>query len=245
MVDLPFSTLELALAVGIALTGGLVRGFAGFGAGMTMVPLFTFLFGPASAIAVTMLLDGVGTAQLLPRAVRHADWRLVALLSLMTFIAAPAGLYVLFTVDAETMRRVIGAVVLTFVLLMLSGWRYQGRRRTSATLGVGALAGVLTGSTGLGGPPVVIYLLSSRDTVAQSRASIIIYYAVQTVFVLAVLGAKGVITIAVLMQCAILAPTFALAIWIGNRMFSRASETLFRRIAMLVLAAIGVTAVVG
>ena len=245
MVDLPFSTLELALAAGVAVTGGLVRGFAGFGAGMTMVPLFTFLFGPAPAIAMTMLLDGVGSAQLLPRAVRHADWRLVALLTLMTFLAAPAGLYVLFTVDAETMRRIIGGVVLAFVLILLSGWRYRGRRRTPTTLGVGALAGVLTGSTGLGGPPVVIYLLSSPDTVEQSRASIITYYAFQTVFVLAVLGAKGVITIAVLMQCAILAPTFALAIWIGNRMFSRASETLFRRIAMLVLAAIGVTAMVG
>src|SRR5471030_2799230 len=73
------STPFLIAAV-VAAVAGMVRGFAGFGAAMVMTPVFSALYGPEVGIVLCMLLEIVVALPLLPRAVRHVDWRVIGLL---------------------------------------------------------------------------------------------------------------------------------------------------------------------
>ncbi len=46
---------------------------------------------------------------------------------------------------------------------MWTGWKYTGRRSTAATVLVGAISGAMMATTSVGGPPVLLYLLSGND----------------------------------------------------------------------------------
>ena len=77
------------------------------------------------------------SAQLLPRALRSTDWRLIGLLCAAAAVTLPFGAYVLVHVDPEGLRRGIGLVVLVWALAMFVGVRYavgcrRGQRSPSA-----------------------------------------------------------------------------------------------------------------
>ncbi len=59
-------------------------------------------------------------------------------MGLISIVTVPVGAWLLVTVDAELMRRVIAGVVIVFTLVLLAGWRYRGPRTTATHAGVGA-----------------------------------------------------------------------------------------------------------
>jgi uncharacterized membrane protein YfcA len=238
-------TTHLAYAAVIAVLAGLTKGFAGFGGAMVMVPLLSFYFGPAQAVVTVTLLEGLASLQLFPRAAPRTNWRRVGPLCLLTCLFVPVGIYALLNFEADIMRRAIGAVVVGFALVMLSGWRYRGIPHVGATVGVGVTAGLLMGGTGIGGPPVIFYLLSGPEPAEQSRASIISYFALTIAFMVVIFALYGAIDTITLWRAALLAAPFWIATWIGNRLFAVASEATFRRVALVCLLVIGSSAIVG
>src|SRR5476649_2231439 len=133
------------IAALVAAVAGMVRGFAGFGAAMVMTPVFSALYGPEVGIVLCMLLEIVVALPLLPRAVRHVDWRVIGLLLAAAIVGAPLGNFVLTLVAPQPMRWVISAIVLSAVAMLASGWRYSGGPGPVATLAAGAVSGFLTG----------------------------------------------------------------------------------------------------
>ena len=236
---------DLAIAALIATVAGLTKGYAGFGGGMIMAPLLALIYGPTQAVAMIMVLEFLASLQLFPRAARQTDWRLIGPLALITCLLTPVGLYALLYTEPDTMRRVIGAVVLALALIMLSGWRYRGEIRPALTAGVGVLAGLLMGATGLGGPPVILYMLSRPESADRARAGMISYFAIAIVFMIAILAWRGVINELTLWRCLFLGPWFALMIWVGSRLFNFGSEATFRKIALSLLVIAGLTAIIG
>jgi hypothetical protein len=235
---------DLLIAGLIATVAGLTKGYAGFGGGMIMAPLLAIIYGPAQAVAMIMVLEFLASLQLFPRAARQTDWRLIGPLALLTCLLTPVGLYALLYAEPETMRRFIGAVVLALALIMLSGWRYRGEIRPALTGGVGVLAGLLMGATGLGGPPVILYVLSRPEGADRARAGMISYFAIAIVFMIAILSWRGVINELTLWRCVFLGPWFMLTIWAGSRLFRFGTEATFRKIALSLLVVAGLTAIV-
>src|SRR5471032_3597482 len=153
-------TLSFLIAAVTAVVAGMVRGFSGFGAAMVMTPVFSALYGPEVGIVLCMLLEIVVALPLLPRAIRHVDWRVIGLLLMAAIVGAPLGNYVLTLVAPQPMRWVISAIVLSAVAMLASGWRYSGGPRHAATLAAGAVSGFLNGLSGMAGPIAFYYLAS-------------------------------------------------------------------------------------
>ena len=159
---------DIMLAMAIAAAAGLMRGFAGVGSGMLMAAVFcAFVRGRSTRLAIIILMEIIVTAQLLPSVVREINWRVVAPMGLAAALLMPVGTWLLLSLDGEAIGRIVAVVVVVSSLILLSGWRYQGSKPIVATLGVGALSGVLMALTSLGNPPVMIYLLSSPDSAVQ------------------------------------------------------------------------------
>jgi uncharacterized protein len=89
----------------------------------------------------------------------------------------PFGTWLLVNIDARIMARAIAFIVLVFVLLLMTGWRYRGTKRLGITLAVGGISGVLIAATSMGNPPVIVYFLSGPDTAATNRANFTGYFA--------------------------------------------------------------------
>lgn len=234
-----FLSPELFVALGVAAAAGLMRGFAGVGSGMLMAPVFAILFGPVQTVAIIVLMEIVVTGQLLPGVRREIDWRVIAPMGIAAACLMPVGSWLLVSLDPDLIARGIALVVVAFSVLLMAGWRYEGEKKLWATLGVGALSGVLMASTSLGNPPVMAYLLSSRDAAATNRANFTGYFAVTLVALIAMMAVAGLIDGKALLTAVTLLPVFMAGAWIGSRLFRRSSEALYRRIALGLLLCVG------
>ena len=140
------------------------------------------------------------------------------------------------------MRRMIGGLILTFVLLLL----LAGKRRfipvsLPFTLGVGAISGVLTGLGGIGGPPVVLYEMSGDNLAAANRANFIVFFALTQGMALISFGLSGVLTAPVWQLFVQFVPALIVGLLLGRFCFRRVNERLFRRFVLSLL--LGVSAV--
>jgi uncharacterized membrane protein YfcA len=242
---LAFDARVAAVTTAMVVVAGLIRGFTGFGATMVLAPSLSFVMPPPEAVALALILELAGAAQLAPRSVGAVDWRRLAPLTATACLAAPVGSFALVFLDPEIARRMIGGTVTACVLVMLSGWRFRGHPGPASAIPVGALGGTLLGSTGVGGPPVVIYLMSTPDPAATTRANIIVHIGLTTLVLLAILAAHGTIDAVALWRAAAMLPLHLAANAVGARMFRVADERLFRRAALLFLAGTGAVALFG
>jgi len=186
-------------------------------------------------VPVAALVEIAPAIQLTPKAIKVAHWKTIWAISLPALVLLPAGTFILVSVPADEMRRAIGAIVLIVALILWSGWRYRGPRGTGPAIGVGLFGGALAGATGVAGPPVILYLMSSDDSPALTRANLIAYFSVILVGFMVVLTFKGLITTEIVWLVGALLIPFVVGAAIGTKMFPLASERVFRIIALTTL----------
>ncbi len=234
LADWPIWAAALATVI-----AGLMRGYAGFGTAVVLVPIFAVLWGPRVGVPVMLLMELIVSLQLLPRAFKDADTRVILPIGGAAALATPLGAVVLFTADPDLLRRAIGGFVLVFGMLLLSGWRYNGSRPLGMNLAVGSVSGLLKGATGMSGPPVILYLLAGPEEAKRHRANLILFFAL--IAVVSILGPLwfGLITAAVLVKLALLLPVLMLCVPIGARLFRLVPERFYKRFAMVVLLGAG------
>ena len=217
-----------------------MRGFAGFGSAMLMAPIFAILFGSAEMVVTVTAIELIVSLQLFPQVRAHADWTLLTPMSIAACLAMPLGVWALASVDKATIVTAVSAIIVAFVLLMWSGWRYRGRRSGAASATVGAVSGAMMATTSVGGPPVLLYLLSGNDPPAVTRANIVTYYFVTGFLLIAIVLASRVAGWDALLRAVVLFPFMVLGAWAGGRAFhGLASEQLYRDVALAILFATG------
>ncbi|MCU0905341.1 MAG: sulfite exporter TauE/SafE family protein [Tabrizicola sp.] len=226
----------LALLLAVTFAASLARGFSGFGAALIFIPLASALLGPKVAVPLLLVADGVMTAGMIPGAVRKADRRDVLTMAVGALVGVPAGTWLLTTLDPLVLRWGIVALAALMLALLLSGWRYRGRPKPPLTVLVGVISGFFSGAAQVGGPPVVAYWLGGTIPATTVRANIVFFFAVTSA-----LGAigyvwGGLITLHILLLALLIAPVYGFGAWAGSRMFGLASDQIFRRICLTMIA---------
>lgn len=223
------------------IAAGLVRGFAGFGAGLIVMPVASALIDPRLAAATFLIIDTVLTLPMIPSAVRKCHWPTVLPAAIGALCTVPIGAYVLINADVSLLRWGIPILILAMLALLLSGSRYHGAPIWQASLGVGGIAGFLGGVAQIPGPPVVTYWMAGPLPAATIRANLITFFAISTVGSVLSYLAGGLFTLEIVQYLVVVAPAYALSVWIGTRGFSRASEASFRKIAYGLIAIAAIT----
>lgn len=231
---------RFAWAAAAAALAGLVRGFSGFGAALTFIPLASMAYDPKVAIIALWVVDAVGTLPVLPYHMRRVVWADLRWLVLGTALAMPLGVWVLVTADPVPLRWGVCLFVLACTAALASGWRYRGRPHVAASVAVGGFAGFSNGAVGIGGPPLVLFWLAGQTSAAQARTNIFVYFALTTVAAFALYIWQGIFTIPIVVFGVALAPFYMLPFKLGDRLFHYGSEVVFRRVAFGLCAAAGV-----
>lgn len=232
----------LIVSVLIAAAGGVIRGMTGFGGSLVMTPLLTMMFAPKLVVPTVLLLEAFAATPMLVEAARIAHYRVIAPICLAAFVTLPLGGYVLVHADPHVLRRSIAAMVAVFSALLLKGVRYRGPRQLGTSVMLGALCGVLLGGTGIGAPPVILYLLSGPDPVAVTRANLTMCVAAISIAALIMLWTRGVFSLGGPLSALAMAPFFYGGIIVGTHMFRRFSETRFRQFTLALLMTVSMIA---
>lgn len=222
----------------IAAVAGVVRGITGFGGALVMTPPLALLFGPALAVPVALLLESVAAAPMLVHTRRQVRWRVIGPILATACATVPLGAWVLASADPQALRRAIAAIVIVFSLLLLYGWRYVGRQRIATSVGLGALSGTMAGATSIGGPPVILYLLSGPDPVDVTRANLSLFVAATSLAAIAALWLAGILGLPAALAALALAPGYYGGLVAGTKAFARFNDLRFRQFTLLLLVAV-------
>ncbi len=219
---------------------GIVRGITGFGGAMVAAPPLALLLGPHVAVPIVLVLESVVAAPMLVKTRREVERGVIGPILIAACITVPLGAFLLIVAEPELIRRAIAVAVIVFAMLLLRGWRSSYQPRTAMSLAVGAISGLMTGATSIGGPPVILYLLSGPHSAETTRANLTLFIAVTSLFGLAMLAFYGLADAAVAWTSLWLAPTYYLGLLLGQRLFLRFSDARFRQFTLLLLIAVAI-----
>ena len=229
---------SVIVAFGAVLTAAVIRGYSGFGFAMVAVTGMSLVMPPALAVPVVLVLDVAASVQLLPQVWRDISWVSLRCLFVGSVAAIPLGVFLLSSLPEASMRAGISVLVLATAILLARGFTLKRMPGWGLTLWVGVLCGIFNGAAAIGGPPVVLFYLSSPAGVAVSRASMIAYFLGIDLVTLAMAAYRQLVTAKTLyLAAASLVPLIA-GIALGSRIFQRIDEALFRRNVIYLLIAL-------
>lgn len=221
----------------VVLVAGVVRGFSGFGGALIFIPLTAAILGPKKAVAVFYLFDLLSATPYGYAYIPKCNKREVAPMIVAAWALIPAGAWVLASADPYVLRWLLCSIVLAMLALLASGWRYKGQPNVPSTMAVGALAGLSGGATGVSGPVVIAYWLSSLSPPAVIRANIMVFYALVSTMTDVIFFLKGFFTFDVAVYALVAWPIYSLGLYAGARFFKGSSEKLYRNVAYVLIAA--------
>ncbi|MEP0232155.1 sulfite exporter TauE/SafE family protein [Roseibium sp.] len=236
-----FSPGTLMFLGAVLFVAGIVRGFAGFGAGMIFMPMATAIVYPPTAAAGFLFLDFAIAMPLVVRAVRMCDWNTVIPAVVASVIFVHTGTWFLANGDVLMLRWVIFAIVAGLLALLVSGWRYHSKPTRTVSFGVGAVAGVLGGISQVSGPPVVAFWLSSAKEPAIVRANLIVFFALASIGTILAYWLNGFFTLEVGHFLFAGIPAYALGLFVGSKTFGKADPKYYRLIAYSLIAIAAIT----
>jgi len=227
-----------AILAPVALMAGFVRGFAGFGGPLVMLPVLSQYLPPAAAMWVMMWVDLAVNIRLLPEAQRAASRSVVLPLSLGTLLTMPLGVKFMAANDPLIIKRAISAAVLVAAIVLMTGWRYRGTVNALIWASVGALSGLVMGATSLA-VTAALFLHADRRSAAESRANFIVWVFVASLALLALLLIQNALAPGYLEMIVVLTPLYLLGTLAGAHWQGRAPERLVRGLVLLLAACIG------
>lgn len=162
------------IMVPVAIAAGFVRGFAGFGGPLILVPSLQFFLSPKLSVAIALGLDLLANLRLLPEANGFASRRVLWPLVFGSALGLPLGLAFLQLADPDTARRTNSLVIISCSLAVLMGWRFRQAFGQESLIAVGALGGVSLAVSGIS-VIVNVALQAGHETLASVRANFIVW----------------------------------------------------------------------
>ena len=219
-----------------AAMSGLVRGFTGFGTALVFVPVAALVVPPFWVLTLLVVMDFIGPLPSLPRAFRDGSPRELLRLCGGMAVGLPLGLWVLGHLPVEVFQWSVSLLALALLGLLIGGWRYRGPRGGAVPFATGGVSGFLGGSTGIGGPPVILFYMASGLPAAMMRGNFLIYFVTTSIAMLVALGLMGHLSVTAIVLGLVMVPPFMLASIAGAAMFRPEGETLYRRVAYALIA---------
>lgn len=221
----------------IAFVAGLVRGFAGFGTALVFLPVAAQIIDPVWAVTVLIVMDLAGPAPAIPRALKEGHPKDLLRLVVATALALPLGLTALFAVEPQVFKLAVSVISLLMLAALISGMRYRKAVTPPVVWTTGGIAGVLGGAAGVPGPPVILLYMASTHPARVIRANTTAYlFFFDVMMLVGFLVAGRLAGLPLILGFLVMVPNL-LGNLVGGAVFRPEYESLYRRVAYLIIAA--------
>jgi uncharacterized protein len=216
-----------------------VYGLTGFGIGLVALALLPFFIPPATVVPLVIVYGAAFALTMTIQLRREVALSHVADLLLGTMLGTPAGVWVLATLPATALKRLIGVMLLVLVLIEWCGAypRHLSGRRWS--IGAGVLSGLLGGAIATPGPPVILYVVAQGWQPRAIKATLQAFFFVSQAVILVGHWWAGLVTREVLWLALLYAIPASAGFALGTHLFNRVDQLLFRRLIFLLLFVLG------
>ncbi|MBM3940807.1 MAG: sulfite exporter TauE/SafE family protein [SAR202 cluster bacterium] len=238
MPELPILIAALMLIFGTAI----VNGVTGFGYNILAIPLLALLLEPEAAITAVIVHNVALNGIVLFDARKSVRPGRIWLLTLAGAVATPFGALILRAVDPGPLRVFIGAMVTLTGIAMLTGFRKAIRNESVASGVVGGASGLLSGSIGAAGPPVILFFANQGMDPREFRANIVAFFNVMTYIAIVSFISTGVMTVDRATLGMMTMPAAVLGVVLGIRLHGRVPAARFRKLTLALVLVAGVSA---
>ncbi|WP_137699673.1 sulfite exporter TauE/SafE family protein [Marimonas lutisalis] len=240
----PLDFSFFAIAGPAVMFAGISKGGFGSGAAFASAAILALVMEPGAAIGIMLpMLMLIDLATLRPYWKRwSAHDAKVLIAGSVPGVVLGAAFYTV--ADADTLRLLIGAIAVLFVV-----WQIAGRAglipvaRRPFPLWGGLLAGVGAGFTSFvahaGGPAAAVYLLSKRPGKTEYQATTVIVFWVNNLLKAIPYGILGIFTAETLWADLWLAPFALFGTWLGVRAHFAIPERAFFALTYVLLTVTG------
>jgi uncharacterized membrane protein YfcA len=241
---LGWDILIWAVAVVVALIAGVVRGVVGFGYALIMISGLNVVAVPVEVVPLATILDLAGGINMAPKVWRDVHWKGARWLGLGALIGIPLGILLLVSLNPDAMRLGISIAILLSVILIARGFAFRRVPGSPLMFATGGMAGFLSGSGGIPGPPLILLYLSSPLPMVTTRATTVAFFLLVDTVALIGMGSQDLLTTETWLRAAVLAPISFIGIAIGSWLFTVARLEHVKTAALWLLAVLAIVGIV-
>jgi len=230
--------MEIVFGIFVVITAYFVKGFSGFGPALILVPFFTLLYDPSSALLVAAFFDFFAGCYLFFSVRKEIRWSFV----LSVFIALAAGTFLgtmlLGQIPVENLKKVIGVVIFVFALVILFQKNGNPARKDGylryLKYPAGFLSGFLGGLVSMSGPPIVIYMKMMYQK-SFFRTQLIALFLLGTSWRSILFIYHGIPLSIPIVSLGLFFVMMFLGLWLGRRSHLNVNEQVFNKIVAVIL----------
>jgi len=235
---------QLLIVYAIVIVASVLRSFTGFGFALAAVPGFSWVLAPTDAVvlsaALALAISFMGL---------RTYWGLVSFKSMrpmlvMSVLGTVIGASLLSFISVKLFQLLIAVSI--FVACTALTQVKASKPFRSPTLGwiAGLSSGLMNGAIAIPGPPVIVFALLTQPDPARSRALLMTFFMVSALVALCTFTVSGFVRLPIIYLFLAVLPVLYLSNKVGYVLFRRFSGMFYRRIAMLVLLAMGASILV-
>ena len=162
----------------------LVYSTFGFGYAMISIPLLSLVLAPKTAVPLSLFM-GLGiSCYLVISSYKDIKIKQILYLLIGSAIGVPFGVFILKNISPEILKIAINLIIIAsaIILFFKKGKNILSVNTKLITILVGFLSGLLGGSTGISGPPVILYGLNQKWDKNAFRANLLTYFAIWGIY---------------------------------------------------------------
>lgn len=214
-----------------------LQSITGFGLVIIGAPLMMLFYDAKLTVVMMLLLSSCANLTQSIILFRQAHLKTISWLLLGTILGQPIGCLIYHAFSPSGLHLFVSIVLLLSLLAMqfLHIHFQEGARNSIAT---GIFSGILTLTTGMGGPPLIFYFAYTTLPPAELRATCICYFMLNSLCSLLTFFLSGTPISPAAQESLWFLPMLFLGIFCGSIMFRHVSAALFRQLIVLMLAVI-------
>jgi uncharacterized membrane protein YfcA len=228
--------VELIALSLLTVIASFIAGVSGFGFAVFLMSFFPIILGVKDANVLVSLAGIAITIYMFVPLRRKVKWRVVARVIAGMAIGIPVGVWILVRVNERYLAIGLGTFILLYIVYDLL-IRHRFKKHVPLFFGyfAGFVGGAFTGAITAGGPPIVAFLSSLEYDKETTKASVLAYITIASLYKVVFLMYYSLITQQMLFYSALLLiPSFA-GMLAGKAVFKRISNDMFRRVVLGIL----------
>ena len=233
-------TLPLIILIAGISLGFFIQTVAGFAGGLFALPIILQVIPMQEAVAYLSVFLCLFSILLVYRNWNNIDKKTVQELGVGIIVGLAAGVGILKMGSPLILKRLLGVFILLFV-----AYHFLKKKKLNlpGRWGIlfGLAGGVFSGMFSAGGPTYVMYVYNRIDGAAVFRATLIGILSITNILRLPMLVVSDILTTDILLTSLYIAPAFALALFLGNRLYKKINEHAFKNILMILLVVSGIS----
>lgn len=238
MID-SVGAFELAVAVAVVFFACTVFSALGFGIGIVGIPLLLLVFDPTTAIILLNVMASPVVAVIVLRNRAHLAGREVLPIAIAGIIGALIGARALGALDIAAHGQLFGIAILALIIALTIGGMFKMPFPKPNPRIAGPISGFLVGlfitAIGVGGPLLVLFLLSQGWSRQSIRASMALFFIFMVAALLAGYAMNGLFTPPRLTLIAVAFVPAVLAALLGDRIAQRLTDAIWRRAVVAIV----------